>query len=62
MGLKKDQIYLNIEKFGNMSAASSAVALVEAVKKGLIKKGDKIVLDAFGGGLTWGAMVIEWSK
>jgi len=45
-----------------MSAASSAVALVEAVQKGLIKKGDKIVLDAFGGGLTWGAMVIEWSK
>jgi len=62
MGLKKDQIYLNIERFGNMSAASSAVALAEAVQKGLIKKGDKIVLDAFGGGLTWGAMVIEWSK
>jgi hypothetical protein len=62
MGLRPDQIYLNIEKYGNMSAASSAVALVEAVKKGLIRKGDKIVLDAFGGGLTWGAMVIEWSK
>ena len=62
MGLRPDQIYLNIDKYGNMSAASSAVALVEAVKKGLIKKGDKIVLDAFGGGLTWGAMVIEWSK
>jgi 3-oxoacyl-[acyl-carrier-protein] synthase-3 len=62
MGLKSDQIYLNLEKYGNMSAASSAVALVEAVNKGLIKKGDKIVLDAFGGGLTWGAMVIEWSK
>ena len=62
MGLKKDQIYLNLERYGNMSAASSAVALAEAVKKGLIKKGDKIVLDAFGGGLTWGAMVIEWSK
>jgi len=62
IGLKKDQIYLNLDKYGNMSAASSAVALAEAVKKGLIKKGDKIVLDAFGGGLTWGAMVIEWSK
>lgn len=62
MGLKPDQIYLNIERFGNMSAASSAVALVEAEKKGLIRKGDKIVLDAFGGGLTWGAMVIEWSR
>ena len=62
MGLTEDKIYLNIEKYGNMSAASSAVALVEAVKEGRIKKGDKILLDAFGGGLTWGAMVIEWSQ
>ncbi len=60
MGLAPDKIYLNIAKYGNMSAASSAVALVEAVKEGRIKKGDKILLDAFGGGLTWGAMVIEW--
>ena len=52
--------YLNIEKYGNMSAASSAVALVEAFEEGRIKKGDKILLDAFGGGLTWGAIVIEW--
>lgn len=62
MGLTEDKIYLNIEKYGNMSAASSAVALVEAVKEGRIKKGDKILLDAFGGGLTWGAIVIEWSR
>lgn len=60
MGLTQDKIYLNIEKYGNMSAASSAVALVEAVKEGRIKKGEKMLLDAFGGGLTWGAIVIEW--
>ncbi len=60
MGLTEDKIYLNIERYGNMSAASSAVALVEAVKEGRIKKGDKILLDAFGGGLTWGGIVIEW--
>ena len=60
MGLSPDKIYLNIERYGNMSAASSAVALVEAVQEGRIKKGDKILLDAFGGGLTWGAIVIEW--
>ena len=60
MGLTPDKIYLNIEKYGNMSAASSAVALVDAVKEGRVKKGDKILLDAFGGGLTWGALVIEW--
>ncbi len=60
MGLKPHKIYLNLDKYGNMSAASSAVALVEAVKEGRIKKGNKILLDAFGGGLTWGAIVIEW--
>ncbi len=60
MGLTEDKIYLNIERYGNMSAASSAVALVEAVEEGRIKKGDKVLLDAFGGGLTWGAIVVEW--
>jgi 3-oxoacyl-[acyl-carrier-protein] synthase III len=60
MGLSQDKIYLNLERYGNMSAASSAVALVEAVEEGRIKKGDKVLLDAFGGGLTWGAIVIEW--
>jgi len=60
MGLTQDKIYLNLVKYGNMSAASSAVALVEAVKEGRIKRGEKMLLDAFGGGLTWGAIVIEW--
>lgn len=57
----KKKVYLNIEKYGNMSAASSAVALTEAVEEGRIEKGDVILMDAFGGGLTWGALVIEWS-
>lgn len=56
----EEKVYLNIKKYGNMSAASSAVALCEAVQEGRIKKGDKILMDAFGGGLTWGAVVIEW--
>jgi len=60
MGLTEDKIYLNIERYGNMSAASSAVALAEAVKNGRIKRGDKVLLDAFGGGLTWGGIVLEW--
>jgi len=54
------KLYLNIEKYGNMSSASSAVALVEAVEEGRIKKGNIILLDAFGAGLTWGAIVIKW--
>ncbi len=61
MGVDPEKkVYLNIEKYGNMSAASSAVALTEAVEEGRIKKGDRILMDAFGGGLTWGALVIEW--
>ena len=61
MGIDPEKkLYLNIAKYGNMSAASSAVALTEAVEEGRIKKGDTILLDAFGAGLTWGAIVIKW--
>lgn len=60
IGLGEDKIYFNIDKYGNMSSASTAVALCEAVHSGRIKKGDIVVLDAFGAGLVWGAMVIEW--
>lgn len=61
MGINpEEKLYLNIYKYGNMSAASSAVALAEAVEEGRVKKGDTILLDAFGAGLTWGAIVIKW--
>jgi 3-oxoacyl-[acyl-carrier-protein] synthase-3 len=60
LGLAEDKIYLNIERYGNMSSASTATALCEAVKEGRVKKGDIILLDAFGGGLVWGACVIRW--
>jgi len=60
LGLSEEKIYLNIEKFGNMSSASTATALCEAVKEGKVKKGDIILLDAFGAGLVWGACLIEW--
>lgn len=60
LGLSEDKIYLNIEKYGNMSSASTATALCEAVKEGKVKKGDIILLDAFGAGLVWGACVIKW--
>ncbi len=60
MKLNSKKLYINIRRYGNMSSASTAVALVEAVKEGRIKKGDVIMLDAFGAGLVWGAMLIEW--
>ncbi len=60
LGVPEKKIFMNIEKYGNMSAASTAVALVEAAKEEKIKKGDNVVLVAFGGGLTYGAVAIKW--
>ena len=60
IGLPQDKIYLNIAKYGNMSSASTATALCEAVKEGRVKKGDIVLLDAFGAGLVWAACVIKW--
>jgi 3-oxoacyl-[acyl-carrier-protein] synthase-3 len=51
---------INLEKYGNTSAASIPIALDEAISQGKIKKGDIVVLTAFGAGLTWGAIVICW--
>ncbi|MGL5755042.1 MAG: beta-ketoacyl-ACP synthase III [Paraclostridium sp.] len=59
--LSMDKVHVNLDRYGNMSAASIPVALDEAYKEGKIKKGDNIVLVGFGGGLTWGASVIRWS-
>lgn len=58
--LSTDKVHVNLDKYGNTSAASVPMALDEAVRGGQIKRGDKIVLVAFGGGLTWGAMAVEY--
>lgn len=58
--LPMEKVYVNLDVYGNMSAASIPVALDEAVTKGEIKKGDNVVLVGFGGGLTWGSCVIKW--
>ena len=60
LNINKDKFYINLESYGNTSAASVPIALSEAVKKGLINKGDKIILVGFGGGLTWAGLLIEW--
>jgi len=59
--LPMEKVFVNVQKYGNTSAASIPVALHEAVVEGKIKKGDKIVLVGFGAGLTWGASVIKWA-
>ncbi len=57
-----EKSYINLDKYGNTSAASIPLALDEAAKKGVLKKDDKILLVAFGSGLTWGASTIKWVK
>jgi 3-oxoacyl-[acyl-carrier-protein] synthase-3 len=60
LGLSEDQVYTNIAEYGNTSAASIPIALSEALDRGRIAPGAKIVLVAFGAGLTWGATAIQW--
>jgi 3-oxoacyl-[acyl-carrier-protein] synthase III len=60
LGVKPEQVFVNLDKYGNTSAASVAIALDEAVQSGRIDRGDLILLVVFGAGLTWGAAVIEW--
>ncbi|HDT11629.1 MAG TPA: ketoacyl-ACP synthase III [bacterium] len=58
----KEKSHNNLDKYGNTSAASIPLALDEAARKGVLKKGDNILLVAFGSGLTWGATAIKWVK
>lgn len=60
MGLSDDQVFNNIQKYGNTTAASIPIALTEVWESGKIKKGDLVVLAAFGSGFTWGSAMIRW--
>lgn len=60
MDLPMDKFVLNLERCGNISAASVPVALCEAVESGRVKHNDVVVLTAFGAGLTWGSIVLRW--
>lgn len=62
LGISRDKVVVNLDKYGNMSAASIPVALDEAFREGLISEGDVIVMVGFGTGLTWGACVLKWTK
>ena len=59
--LSMDKFYVTLDKYGNISSASCAIALDEAVRDGSIKKNDLVCLPVFGGGLTWGSALIRWS-
>ncbi|MHA6697610.1 3-oxoacyl-ACP synthase III family protein [Chryseobacterium sp. A321] len=60
LGLKDDQVYNNIERFGNTTAASIPLAFAEAVEKGKVNRGDLVLLSAFGSGFTWGSVLFEY--
>jgi 3-oxoacyl-[acyl-carrier-protein] synthase-3 len=59
-GLSDEQVFNNIQKYGNTTAASIPIALTEAWEQGKIKKGDTVVLAAFGSGFTWASAIIKW--
>ena len=60
LNLPDEKVFINLDRYGNTSAASIPIALDEANRQGRIKTGDLVLLDAFGGGLTWGAMAVRW--
>jgi len=59
-GLRDDQVYTNIQKYGNTTAASIPIALHEALCEGRLKRGDLLILTAFGSGFTWASAAIRW--
>jgi len=59
--LPMERFIVNLDRYGNTSTASIPIAMVEAIEKGQIKSGDKLVMVGFGGGLTWGALAAEWT-
>lgn len=62
IGLPMDKVFLNVQRYGNTSAASIPIALCEARDEGRVRRGSVLVFVAFGAGFTWGANVVRWSR
>ncbi|OGV63163.1 MAG: 3-oxoacyl-ACP synthase [Lentisphaerae bacterium RIFOXYB12_FULL_65_16] len=60
LGIPNERVYVNLDKYGNTSAASIPIALDEIVRAGKVQRGDYILMTAFGGGLTWGSALCRW--
>jgi 3-oxoacyl-[acyl-carrier-protein] synthase III len=60
LDISMDRFYVTLDRYGNISSASCAIALDEAVREGNVKKNDLVCLPVFGGGLTWGSALIRW--
>jgi len=61
LDLAPEQIVINIEKYGNTTAGTIPIAMSEAYQQQRMKKGDWILLSAFGAGFTWGSMLLKWA-
>jgi 3-oxoacyl-[acyl-carrier-protein] synthase-3 len=60
LGVEQEKVFINVNKYGNTSAASIPIALDEAVREGRLQKGDLVLFCSFGGGFTWGSMLLRW--
>jgi 3-oxoacyl-[acyl-carrier-protein] synthase-3 len=60
LDIPPEKVFMNVDRYGNTSAASVPIALEEAVRSGKIRRGDIILFSAFGAGFTWGAAVVRW--
>jgi len=60
VNMPMERVFVNLDRYGNTSAATIPIALVEAVEQGRLKDGDCVLLTAFGGGLTWASAVVRW--
>ena len=60
LGLRDDQVYNNIQRYGNTTAATIPIALDECARSGRLERGDLLALTAFGSGFTWGSALIRW--
>lgn len=60
LGVTEEKVYINVNKYGNTSAASIPIALDEANRKGMMQRGDMLLFCSFGGGFTWGSLLMHW--
>ena len=60
LGIDRNKVFVNLDRYGNTSAASIPISIAEAVEQGRIKPGDKVMMVGFGAGLTWGACILRW--
>jgi 3-oxoacyl-[acyl-carrier-protein] synthase-3 len=60
LGVPPEKVFVNLQKYGNTSAASIPLAICDAVADRRIKRGDLVLLEAMGGGFTWGAALLRW--